>query len=682
MLELKGYIKKIITKKDNGFCIVSFFVSHEILEGVPRQSSKVVVAVIKNGETLEEGNAGLVLGGEYVFNEKWQQEQFEVAYFYRAIPDDINGMRAFLVENIDGIGEKLADSIMEACGMDIVQILNSQIHLHLLDNIPGISETRIQKAKKSWDSEMQKRDLIRWLSMNGLSPALAPAIISALGESPMERIKEDPYSLALVSGIEFQEVDKIASEMGHEIAPKNKMKALLYTIVADAERSGSLAVPLHKVESEIWSVFDFTKENRDMLFSIILEDEEFSHYRAPEETDKTKTLVYLRKVFDSERYIAKFILDKLESNNHRLVSDQELEEAITKAESELSFPLLAEQKQAVRNAIKFRVSMIAGGGGCGKSTTIGVICRVLEILGNSRIVLTPTGSIANTLRKETGSPAKVIHAAIGVSQDVDIYENTPIALSDSVVVIDETGLVDNGAMFQIAKSLDSNSDVHVVFSGDTRQQSSVSPGNVLSDLMKSAVIPTVVLTKMKRSDEGSKISHFADLFHDGKFPDDLFITKTLENANFAEFRASGVVFHERETEQDTRSTFRELVLSMIRERGIHPSDIQAFSPIYDKVCGVNELNSMFQEILIEEKAVDGAHCVIHNGKRYCVGDRVHRSKKNDYKRNVFNGSSGYVTDVDTDAYEVEVDFGDGLVVRFSKSELWALDLAYCIVSTK
>lgn len=152
--------------------------------------------------------------------------------------------------------------------------------------------------------------------------------------------------------------------------------------------------------------------------------------------------------------------------------------------------------------------------------------------------------------------------------------------------------------------------------------------------------------------------------------------------DFQSYKKDGVTFHERTTEKETLETFKELLHNFIEVRGISPKDIQVYSPIYENAVGVNEMNAVFQEYLIEKNLVDGAQCIIHNGKKFCVGDKIHRAKKNDYKRGIMNGNVGYITGVNQEDLEIEVDFGGGLTPTFMKSELQTLDLAYCIISGK
>lgn len=384
--------------------------------------------------------------------------------------------------------------------MDIIQILDSRIHLHLLNDVRGISETRIHRMKQSWDEERSKRDMTRWLSEHDISTALLPVILSTLGENAMTRILENPYLLAKIQEVSFGDVDRIAKEIGKESDDKTRLSALVYALLSNAEKYGSLALPLHKIETEVDKIFDNTKENKQLLYSIILSSEEFVHYRAPEETDKTKTLIYLRPIFESEVRIAQTLLSRLSENHHRLASDDFIQSSVTSVEDSIGFPFEDDQKQAITNALQLRVSNLTGGGGCGKTTIIGAINAIAKEIGINVINMTPTGASAKTLAEKTGFDASVVHATLGINSQIEsIYKIEPKKLEASIIIIDELGLLDNGAMFQTMLAIRDNKDAHIVFVGDIQQNTSPGAGNVLVDLIRSGVIPTVHLKKIQRT---------------------------------------------------------------------------------------------------------------------------------------------------------------------------------------
>ena len=71
-----------------------------------------------------------------------------------------------------------------------------------------------------------------------------------------------------------------------------------------------------------------------------------------------------------------------------------------------------------------------------------------------------------------------------------------------------------------------------------------------------------------------------------------------------------------------------------------------------------------------------------------LGDRIFKlgakviQKVNDYKKDVVNGEIGYIIDIvkphKDNEYDFLIDFGDKKVVRYKRSELDQIDLAYAI----
>jgi len=73
-----------------------------------------------------DGEKHIVFGGEFVENDKFAS-LFNVAYFYRVIPDNHDELRDFLAQNIDGIGVTIAQRMIEKFGDGLGAFLNGDI---------------------------------------------------------------------------------------------------------------------------------------------------------------------------------------------------------------------------------------------------------------------------------------------------------------------------------------------------------------------------------------------------------------------------------------------------------------------------------------------------------------------------------------------------------------------------
>ena len=116
------------------------------------------------------------------------------------------------------------------------------------------------------------------------------------------------------------------------------------------------------------------------------------------------------------------------------------------------------------------------------------------------LLAAPTGRAAKRMTESTGLPAVTIHRLLGWngSEGFDHDEENP--LEGKILIVDETSMVDIWLANQLFKALPEH--IQVILVGDEDQLPSVGPGQVLKDLLKSEVIPTVRLTDIYRQAEG------------------------------------------------------------------------------------------------------------------------------------------------------------------------------------
>ena len=171
--------------------------------------------------------------------------------------------------------------------------------------------------------------------------------------------------------------------------------------------------------------------------------------------------------------------------------------------------------------------------------------------------------------------------------------------------------------------------IQVILVGDEDQLPSVGPGQVLKDLLRSEVIPTIRLTDIYRQAEGSSIIEFAHEIKDGKLPEMFLPNKRigpLSNVNTGQIA----------------DVVEKVVLNAVK-KGYSPRDIQVLAPMYKGPAGIDRLNNVLQEVLNGNP--DGARKEIAYGDtKYRVGDKV-LQLVNQPENHVFNGDMGEVVSV-------------------------------------
>lgn len=185
-----------------------------------------------------------------------------------------------------------------------------------------------------------------------------------------------------------------------------------------------------------------------------------------------------------------------------------------------------EQLAAIVNGCKNHISIITGGPGTGKTTTITMLLRALLHFGDAQeiakqiVLAAPTGRaaqrISEAVRNEIGSedfehadllrtiPSKTIHDLLrqSFSAEVTFRHNATNILHYKTIIIDEASMIDNKLFEAFLAAVDKNSRIVIV--GDPQQLPSVNAGNMLQTLIKQFESTSIVtrLTKTYRASGG------------------------------------------------------------------------------------------------------------------------------------------------------------------------------------
>lgn len=187
----------------------------------------------------------------------------------------------------------------------------------------------------------------------------------------------------------------------------------------------------------------------------------------------------------------------------------------------------AAQRAAVRLALSSRVSVIAGGPGTGKTTTIAALLEVAGALREPHLVAlaAPTGKAADRLQEAIrANPshgggaevrARTVHALVGVGRDGRGHRRRP--LDADVVVVDEASMVSLPLLAQLLAA--TAPSTRVVLVGDPDQLASVEVGTVLADVVAAAhdgaAVRVATLTTSHRFAEASAVPELAAAVRSG-----------------------------------------------------------------------------------------------------------------------------------------------------------------------
>ncbi|MCL4553263.1 MAG: ATP-dependent RecD-like DNA helicase [Candidatus Marsarchaeota archaeon] len=268
-----------------------------------------------------------------------------------------------------------------------------------------------------------------------------------------------------------------------------------------------------------------------------------------------------------------------------------------------------------------------------------------------------------------GIEAKTIHRLLGY----DGVSFSDEKIEAHVIIVDEVSMVDIPLAWHLFKAIDL-SRTAVVLVGDHNQLPPVGPGNLLRDLIRSKVVPTVILDSIVRQAGELKENSIAILRGE--------VRKTSEEKVDGR-RAWYVVdqFTDACRAQDfilelfDRALGERLGFDIIR-------DVQVLTPTHKGPLGTQELNIRLQQI-IQRKLWDRYVLPPQPGKRpkLLLHDKVIQTRNN-YTTGVMNGTVGIVTGIDDDG-TITIDF-DGMPISFEKGspDLLNIQLAYALTIHK
>lgn len=117
------------------------------------------------------------------------------------------------------------------------------------------------------------------------------------------------------------------------------------------------------------------------------------------------------------------------------------------------------------------------------------------------------------MEQSTGHPASTVHKALGLIAGDDGQYGEPESFDADLVLIDEVSMLDIYLAKHVLRSVPKG--CQLVLIGDADQLPSVGPGAVLSEIIKSDVIPVVRLDRVHRQNAGSRIATNAKLIRHG-----------------------------------------------------------------------------------------------------------------------------------------------------------------------
>lgn len=647
--------------------VITGYISNYIYESSDSMY-KVCELVMENDETvvivgsfprLEDG-----LNYEFVGRMKEHPkygEQFLVESYQKSNAFSKEGLIHYLSsEKFYGIGPKLATNIVDTLGTGCIDIILKD--KETLKAVTGMTKPKIEVLYQTLkDNLISEQVFIRLFSF-GLSSKMVERLYKEYNIQAANKIEENPYCLIHeVDGFGFKKCDHLAMTLGFAKDSDLRISAAIeYTLTQVCYQQG----------------FTFLTGEQLINSCVRLLDDELLRNRVIIVLDNLvkdkKIVLENNKYFDSYLYscevkTAKAML-RIANGKFKALDEKKISEAIKYVENTLDITYTPMQREAILKSLLNKLSIITGGPGTGKSTILKGLLLVYSRLMNMPIgedefsykvfLASPTGRAAKRMSEATGYKASTIHKMLGYNFDGLFTHDEDHQLSCSLLIIDETSMMDIMISASLFPAL--RSDCQVILVGDANQLPSVGPGNVFYDFMQSDLFRITKLNQIMRQAKDSdiiKISHMV-------------LAEKLDYSIFGNKRE--VFFYDTDSKFCIDKIF-QILDAYIKNGGDLQNGLQILAPMYAGVSGIDAINAAIQERYNKEETI-----LKRENKLFKKNDKV-LQLKNDSEKEIMNGDIGKIVDIGKmDEKDVMLIEFDGRIITYYASDIENLTLAYCM----
>lgn len=635
-------------------------------------SRAIWVAQLPSGEeVLLSGQLALRTPGERIqCSGFWRRDRrhgwlFVARQVRSALNQTPEGVTRWLVSRLPGVGEALAVATVAHFGADqVFTILDEDTErLREVRRADGkaFSSHQLDRAIAAWQQSRQLRQLETWLLSQGLSPALVERIYRRYGEQTVAVLRSDPYQLTALRGIGFLRADQIARSLGVTTGDPRRVRAAIGYLLQQAEGDGHTFLTRPQLQER-------AAQELGISDTAALDQAADTLARAQQlvaEQDAQLLRIYRAETWQQESRLAARVRELVATATRPLLQlpEQPPGTALTR-----------EQWQAVRQTMSFRLSLLTGGAGTGKSQTMTeLVARVHR--DSLRLALcAPTGKAARRLAEVTGQEATTLHRLLDYSPAQGKFlRDDQHPLDVDVVVCDEASMLSLDLAEALLQAMPPHG--HLLLCGDPDQLPAVGYGKVLADLVAANVVPRTHLEQVFRQAARSMTIANGRRIRDGQLP---FLRLAEARAALGPQLTADFFFVPRTRPEAIRAE----VLSLVTERlprmlDLDPHrEILVLSPQKAGPIGVDALNAELEQRLNRRP---GQLILPARGIR--VGSRVVQTR-NDHAFGVMNGETGLIAACDTRKSTVSLQLDDGRCEQLPVEALYSFQLGHALTVHK
>ena len=651
---------RAIFQSDNGYCVFSYSTQDE---SVPKEARKnTFFSDDKIHFTAVRYHLVSTNVVEVELDGTWEQSkhglQLSVTTCKQIVPTDQAGVLAYLSSGIiKGVGPEIAKAIVAKFGDKTMEVLDQNPQQLL--SIRGIARTKLKTIVASYEETKALSDLMIYLAPFGVSMKKAAMIKEEFGDQSLQIVKTDPFQLCRIKGFGFMTVDSIARKTKVSLKHPMRYAGAINYVLDEARVSGHLFL---SVDETVGRCYDLL--NSDCEAEVVSEGEirqAISNERLESRIYVEGTRVYLSYERMCEVKAAKRIVSMILQEDFEEIYD--LDEKIDQAEQTLKQKLAPSQRKAVKLCLSHPISIMTGGPGSGKTTTLRFILDIYkkEYPSNEILLAAPTGRASRRMAEQTGMFASTLHSALGLITDEESPLNDTELLPADLIVVDEFSMVDMRLAYILLERIKPGAQLLIV--GDADQLPSVGAGNVLREMIRSEKVPTAVLDTIFRQASNSRIIVNAHAINHNdthlQYGDD-FQMLEVQNA------------------EDAAQLVVKNYLQEVSQHGLE--NVQILSPFRKRgAVASNALNETIRDLV---NPASKRKMELKCGSRvFRVGDRIMQTAN---RNGVSNGDVGLITGmvkVDDEVF-VDIRLLDGRELRYSKDMMEDVEFSYCLTIHK
>jgi exodeoxyribonuclease V alpha subunit len=711
---LRGVVERITYhNEETGYTVAKLTPERRQQAGSFGRAYEVAVVGTMIGVNVGES---VELTGRWTIHPEYGK-QFTVEQMRAILPATVAGIEKYLGSGlIRGVGPVTAKRIVKHFGVETLEIIESAPER--LNEVPGVGRVRTETIIGAWAEQRAIKEVMLFLQSHGVTTSLATKIYKHYGDDAIGIVRQDPYRLARdIFGIGFLTADRIAQAMGLAPDAPERVAAGIAYALNQATDDGHVFLPTSALVEQAVELLAVTPPQvglglvrlwgedqvkvtpaaggeemvlpiapppmTDGIPQLIVESGAIYAAATPAQAEQllqADRAIYLTPLYYSEVGVSNRLRRLLREGESSFdgfrLRHFDWDDAFRAVELQSALHLAPQQRDAIRTALTHRFTILTGGPGTGKTTTVRSLLALCEAYNHRALLAAPTGRAAKRLAEATGREAKTLHRLLEFkpTEGMSFQRNEENPLEGDLLIVDEASMLDLVLTNHLLKAVPPG--MHLLLVGDIDQLPSVGAGNVLKDLIAaveqegggpSSLVPrqsaVIRLQTIFRQAAGSLIITNAHRINAGQMP-------TVDNDNATDF----FLFRTEEAERAAQLCV-ELVQSRIPKRFAIPShEIQVLSPMHRGIVGVGALNEALQTALNPASPQRGERRV--GNRVYRVGDRVMQIRNN-YDKEVYNGDMGQITALDSEMQKLTVTI-DGRPVTYDFLELDELVHAFAI----